>query len=50
LNVNLDEKINVKILIGDKNFNCERSGLFQKALYGLKHAGRQCYYKISGFL
>jgi len=41
LNTNLDEKIYVQILIGDKYFNCRKFVLFQKALYRLKQAGRQ---------
>ena len=36
LNTNLDEKIYVQIPIGDKNFNCRKSGLLQKALYKYK--------------
>jgi len=50
LNAKWDEKIYVQIPIGDKNFNCGKSGLLRKALYGLKQARRQWFYEISGFL
>jgi len=50
LNAYLDEKIYIQIPIGDKNFNCGKSWLLQKALPRFKQAGRQWFYKFSNFL
>jgi len=50
LNADLEEKIYLKIPLGDKNYNKNKYWLLKKALYGLKQAGRMWYKEISHFL
>jgi len=50
LNADLEEKIYLKIPLGDRNYNKNNYWLLKKALYGLKQAGRMWYKEMSHFL
>ena len=43
LNADLEEKIYLKIPLGNKNYNKNKYWLLKKALYGLKQASRMWY-------
>ena len=50
LNTKLEEEIYVDIPEGYKNYNTGKYQILDKALFGLKQAGRQWYKEISSYL